>query len=188
MMILLRFSAQAKITEVTVSPPFEGHRLLNISWRWRKQRERMLQLVARGAGQREREGWEDRGGWRCGEGRKRGRVEDLVRAFLFLLFDLTDCHTQSTPSLSLHPSLAESLCFHGNRLPCLPDNAPPPQPPISNAVIITVPQRHGESGQERGRRDVDGRDRKGKEMEDGKERDGGGKGEGMKRGLKAGNR
>lgn len=100
-----------------------------------------------------------------GWGGERRREEDLVRAFLFLLFDLTDCHTQSTPSLSLLPSLAESLCFHGNRLPCLPDNAPPlpsltntstiPPPTLSssiaNAAIITVPQRHGESGQERGK-------------------------------------
>lgn len=105
---------------------------------------------------RERDGGrEGREGWTCGEGRERRRGEDLVRAFLFLLFDLTDCHTQSTPSLSLLPSLAESLCFHGNRLPCLLDNAPsprtPPQPPhlppsIANAAIITVLLRHGSLG------------------------------------------
>lgn len=49
-------------------------------------------------------------------------------------------------------------------------------------MIITVPQRHRESGQERGRRDVDGGDRKGKEME-GEEngREGGGKGKGKGR-------
>lgn len=61
-----------------------------------------------------------------GRGGIEGGVEDLVRAFLFLHFDLTDCHTQSTPSLSFHPSVTESLCFHGNHLLCLPDNAPPP--------------------------------------------------------------
>ena len=66
-----------------------------------------------------------------GRGGIEGGVEDLVRAFLFLHLDLTDCHTQSTPSLSFHPSVTESLCFHGNHLLCLPDNAPPDtrQPP-----------------------------------------------------------
>lgn len=76
------------------------------------------------ARERRVEGW----GVEVWGGRKRRREEDLVRVFLFLLFDLTDCHTQSTPSLSLHPYLAESLCFYGNRLPCLPDNAPHQHP------------------------------------------------------------
>ncbi len=89
--------------------------------------------------------------------RRRRREENLLKAFLFLLLDLTDCHTQSTPSLSLIPhsqslfvSTATASHISLTTLPS-PTTPQPPRPPaIANAVIITVPQQHREPGQERG--------------------------------------
>lgn len=96
-LILLQLPAQAEITEVRASPPFEGHRLLNISWRRRKQREDAT------AGER---GWED-GGWRCGEerrGREGGRRILSERFYFYSSTSLT-----VTPSPPLHyPSIPHS--------------------------------------------------------------------------------
>ncbi|TKS80317.1 hypothetical protein D9C73_013450 [Collichthys lucidus] len=124
----------------------------------------MLQLVAHGVGQRERE--------RDGGGPPFLYPSIPHSQSLFVSTATASCVSLTTPPLPPHQhSTAPS-----------PPPQPPP-PPLANAVIITVLQRHRESGQEWGRRDVDGGDRKGKEME-GEEngRNGGGKGKGKGRG------
>lgn len=71
-------------------------------------------------GKKERERERDGKTWGGGKGRR-----ILSECFYFYsLLALTV--TQFTPPLSLHPSQKESLCFQGNHLPSLPDNAPPP--------------------------------------------------------------
>lgn len=100
--------------------------------------------TGRGGGLRGHVGVEGCGGRRR---KRKKRVGDLVRAFLFLLFDLTDCHTRSTPSPSLHWPIVESLCFQGNHFSTSPWRLPLPTP--QSAAIIPVPQRHRESGLER---------------------------------------
>lgn len=131
----------------------------------------MLQLVAPDVGPGESEagrtGWrKGGGGWRCGQGTEGKREENLVSAFLFLLFNLAGCHTQSTPPPSLHPSIPRSsqslfvskatashVSLTTGPLPIHPPPLPTPLPTISiaNAVITTVSQRRGESGRERGK-------------------------------------
>lgn len=68
----------------------------------------MLQLVAPDVGPGESEAGRTGGRWRCGQGTERKREENLVSAFLFLLFNLAGCHTQSTPPPSLHPPIPRS--------------------------------------------------------------------------------
>lgn len=94
--------------------PFEGHGLLSLSRQQREERR-----VGREGGcyswlplmwgqERVRQGGLGGGGWRCGQGTEGKREENLVSAFLFLLFNLAGCHTQSTPPPSLHPPIPRS--------------------------------------------------------------------------------
>lgn len=111
-----------RLIEVTVNDLYEGQIFLS-SWRHGSQEETEDATAACLPAVLRKEA--ERGG---GGGRR-----DLVTAFLFLLFNLADCHTQSAPSLFLHPSLAEWLSCYGNRLPHLPDNAFPASPTPSVA-------------------------------------------------------
>lgn len=130
-------------------PSFEGHWLLNIRW---KREQRNITAGACGAQRkrkREKEGEREMviRGMEVGE-------EDLVRVFLFLLIDLTDCHTVR-PS-TIPPSLTQRVpLFPRQPPPKSPWQRPPsspksthncdfplPLPLFAGAAIILVVQQH----------------------------------------------
>lgn len=93
----------------------------------------MLQLVAPDVGPGESEAGRTGGEvevWAGNGGKEGGESCQCISIFTLQPRWLSHpVHPSAIPP-SPHPSLLpESLCFQGNRLPCLPDDGAPPQPP-----------------------------------------------------------
>lgn len=161
--------------------PFEGHGLLSLSRQQREERR-----VGREGGcyswlplmwgqERVRQGGLGAGGmevWAGNGGKEGGESCQCISIFTLQPRWLSHpVHPSAIPP-SPHPSLLpESLCFQGNRLPCLPDDGAPPHPPSpqSQSPMQWLSRCRSDAGSlaaRGGRRDVDGGDRKGRETED----------------------
>lgn len=136
-LILLQLSAQAEITEVRASPSFEGHRLLNISWRRRKQREDAT--AGRPWCWAEREDGRMGGGGVGRGGREGGRRILSERFYFYSSTSLT-----VTPSPPLHyPSIPHSQSLFVSKATAshvslttyhpisFPTNTPKPSTPLN---------------------------------------------------------